>query len=157
LHVPLHSLMPLVAAAMVTIFATCLAAMGIRRFYDRPISWPQSFLIAGLSTAILLFFTVVFDSKPTRILVFSIGQALPFALTLKLLLAWRDGRITPGARLAGIVIALIVATYAIRGSGSLVGVDLSFSRSSAPQAVAVMVLLFLSMSLNFGFLLMAMD
>ena len=32
------SLLPLLAAGTVLIFAACLAAMGIRRFYDRPVA-----------------------------------------------------------------------------------------------------------------------
>ena len=155
--VALHALSALLIAATLTIFSTCLAAMGIRRFYDQSISWVQTLLITGLSFAALLFFIVVVDSLKARVALFSVGQALPFALTLKLLLVPEGGRTTPGARLAGVVIALIVAIYAIRGGGTLLGVDFAFSRSTNPQAAVVIVLLFLSMALNFGFLLMAMD
>ena len=155
--VALHALSALLIAGTLTIFSTCLAAMGIRRFYDQSISWVQTLLITGLSFAALLFFIVVVDSLKARVALFSVGQALPFALTLKLLLVPEGGRTTPGARLAGVVIALIVAIYAIRGGGTLLGVDFAFSRSTNPQAAVVIVLLFLSMALNFGFLLMAMD
>jgi diguanylate cyclase (GGDEF)-like protein len=155
--ITLHALSALLIAATLTIFSTCLAAMGIRRFYDQSISWGQTLLITGLSFAALLFFIVVVDSLKARVVLFSIGQALPFVLTLKLLLAPEGGRTTPGARLAGIVIALIVAIYAVRGGGTLLGVDFAFSRSTNPQAVVVIVLIFLSTALNFGFLLMAMD
>jgi diguanylate cyclase (GGDEF)-like protein len=153
----LQLLMMLACAAAVTVFATCLAEMGIRRFYDQPISWGKTWLITGLTSAALLFFIVVIDSLQMRALFFSAGQALPLALALKLLLAPERGRSTPGAQLAGVVIALMVAIYAIRGVGNLLGFDFAFSRSSNPQAVVVMVLIFLSMALNFGFLLMAMD
>ncbi|MGH6681236.1 MAG: GGDEF domain-containing protein [Bradyrhizobium sp.] len=152
-----HALLLLLIAATLTIFATCIAATGIRRFYDQPVSWGQTLLITGLSFAALLFFIVVVDSVKARVAIFSIAQALPFALTLKLLLAPGDGRMTPGARLTGIVTALIVAIHAVRGGATLLGVDFAFSRATDPQAAAVIVLLFLSMSLNFGFLLMAMD
>ena len=33
------------------IFAACLAAMGIKRFYDQPVSWRGTALITGLSLA----------------------------------------------------------------------------------------------------------
>ena len=46
---------------------------------------------------------------PMRILVYSIGQSVPLVLTLKLLLSRQDGRVNPGARLAGIVAILIIA------------------------------------------------
>ena len=66
-------------------------------------------LITGLSFAGLTFFIVGYDSTPMRILVYSLGQSVPLMLTLKLLLSRQDGRINPGARLAGIVSALIIA------------------------------------------------
>jgi diguanylate cyclase (GGDEF)-like protein len=151
------SLLPLLAGGTVLIFAACLAAMGVFRFYDRRISWRLSFLITGLSPAALTFFIVVHDSVPMRILVYTVGQSVPLALTLKLLLAPQEGRSAAGARLAGIITALIIAIYAIRAGGSLLGVDFAFTGSSNPQSVVVMLLMFLSMALNFGFLLMTMD
>ncbi len=51
----------------------------------------------------MMFFIVGYDSMPMRILIYSLGQSLPLALTLKLLLSRQDGRDNPGARLAGIV------------------------------------------------------
>ena len=92
-----------------------------------------------------------------RVLVYSIGQSLPFAMTLKLLLAKHDGRVHPGARLAGVISCLIIAIYAIRAIGNLAGIDISFARSSMGQGVLTLGLIFLSMAFNFGFLLMAID
>jgi diguanylate cyclase (GGDEF)-like protein len=156
-RVIVDSLLPLVAGGTVLVFAGCLAAMGVFRFYDRRISWRLSFLITGLTCATLIFFIVVHDSVPMRILVYTVGQSVPLALTLRLLLAPQAGRSTAGARLAGIITALIIAIYAIRSGGNLLGVDFAFTGSSTPQSVVVMVLMFLSMALNFGFLLMTMD
>ncbi len=151
------SLMPLLAGGTVLIFAACLAAMGIRRFYDRPVSWRATALITGLSCAGILFFIVGHDSMSMRILVYSLGQSLPLALTLKLLL--RDGRRNPGARLAGVVATFILAIYAVRAGASLlhVGGDVALFRSNPLQSAMVLTLMFLSMAWNFGFLLMAMD
>jgi len=157
MRVFVDSLLPLLSGGTVLILAACLAAMGVRRFYDRPLSWRFTFLVTGLSCAALIFFIVVYDSVSMRILAYSIGQSVPFVLTLKLLLAPQEGRSTAGARLAGIITALIIAIYAIRAGGNLLGVDFAFTRSSNPQSVIVMVLMFLSMALNFGFLLMTMD
>jgi diguanylate cyclase (GGDEF)-like protein len=151
------SLLPLFAGAVVLIFAACLAAMGIKRFYGKPVSWRATFLITGLSGAGLIFFIAGYDSMSMRVLVYSIGQSLPLALTLKLLLLPQQGRVNPGARLAGVVAVLMVAIYAVRAAGNLFGVDFSFTHGNLAQAVLTLALIFLSMSFNFGFLLMAMD
>ncbi len=83
----------------------------------------------------LTFFIVGYDSVSMRILIYSLGQSLPLALTLKLLLSRQDGRKNPGARLAGIVAILIIAIYAMRAVGNLlhIGVEFSFSRSNPLQ------------------------
>ena len=68
------SLLPLLAGGTVLIFAACLAAMGIKRFYDQPVSWRATALISrGLSFAGLAFFIVGYDSMPMRILIYSLG------------------------------------------------------------------------------------
>jgi hypothetical protein len=92
------SLVPLLAGGTVLIFAGCLATMGVRRFYGRPASWRGTALISGLSCAGLAFFIFGYDSMPMRILIYSVGQSLPFALTLKLLLSRQNGRANPGGR-----------------------------------------------------------
>jgi diguanylate cyclase (GGDEF)-like protein len=156
LRVIVDSLAPFVAGGTVLVFAACVAAMGIRRFYDRPVSWRQSFLITGVTCATLIFF-IVHDSMPIRILVYTVGLSLPLALTLKLLLAQQEGRSTAGARLAGIITAFMIAAFAIRAGANLLGLDFDFAHSSSPQSFVVLMLMFLSMALNFGFLLMTMD
>jgi diguanylate cyclase (GGDEF)-like protein len=146
------------AGGTVLVFASCLAAMGIKRFYDQQVSWRGAALISGLSFAGLTFFIVGYDSMSMRIFIYSLGLSLPLALTLKLLLSRPDGHRNPGARLAGIVAILIIALYAIRGVGSLLHVgDFSVIQSNPVQWALVLALIFLSMALNFGFLLMAMD
>jgi len=159
LRVALDSLLPLMAGGAVLVFAACLAAMGIRRFYGQPVSWRGTALITGLSLAGLAFFIVGYDSLSMRILIYSFAQSLPLALTLKLLLTRQQGRDNPGARLAAIVTMAIIAIYAVRVAGNLlhVGVEFSFTRFNPVQAALFLVLMFLSMVLNFGFLLMAMD
>ena len=151
------SLLPLIAAATVLIFAACLVATGIERFYEQPISWRRTGLITALTSAGLIFFATAYDSATMRVLVYSVGQMLPLALTLKLLFSREDGRVNPGARLSGAVILLIIALYAVRVIGNLVGIDFTFTHSSLPQGVVTLALIFLSMSFNFGFLLMAID
>jgi diguanylate cyclase (GGDEF)-like protein len=158
LRFAVDSLLPLLAGGTVLIFAACLAAMGIKRFYDQPTSWRGTALISGLSFAGLTFFIVGYDSMSMRIFVYSLGQALPFALTLKPLLSRQDGRRNPGARLAGIVAVFMIAIYAIRGFGALFHLaDFSVIQSNPAQWVLLLSLIFLSMAFNFGFLLMAID
>jgi diguanylate cyclase (GGDEF)-like protein len=154
-----ESLLPLLAGGVVLVFAGCLAAMGIKRFYGRPAAWRDTALIVGLSFVGLMFFRFVYDSASIRIVVFTIAQSLPLALTLKLLLSRPDGRANPGARLAGIVVVLVIGIYALRLAGRLLhlGGEFSFTHFNPMQSVLVLALVFLSMALNFGFLLMAMD
>jgi diguanylate cyclase (GGDEF)-like protein len=152
-------LTPLIAGGTAVIFAACLAAMGIKRFYGEQVSWRGTALITGLSLVGLSFAVVIFDSAPMRVFVYSAGQSLPFALTLKLLLSRQNGRRNPGARLAAIVIIVILALYVLRVVGNLlhIGSEFSFVQFSPSQSVVILMLMFLSMALNFGFLLMAID
>jgi diguanylate cyclase (GGDEF)-like protein len=158
LRFAVDSLLPLLAGGTLMIFAACLAAMGIKRFYDQPVSWRPAVLITALSFAGLSFFIVGYDSMSMRIAIYSLGQSLPLALTLKLLLAEPDGRRSPGARLAGIVAVLMIAIYAVRAGGTLLHLgNFSVIQSNPAQWTIVLLLIFLSMAWNFGFLLMAID
>ncbi len=157
LRVSVDSLLPLLAGGTAVIFAACLAAMGIKRFYDQPVSWRLTALITGSSFAGLTFAIFGYDSAPIRITIFLFGQALPLALTLKLLLPRLDRRINPGARLAGVVVVVIIAVYVIRAVTSLLHIGGDFIHPNPFQSVLLLVLLFLSMTVNFGFLLMAID
>ena len=151
------SLLPLLSGGTVMILAANLATMGIERFYDRPVSWRRTAVITGSTCAGLIFFIVVYDSVAIRMLIYSIGQSLPFALSLKLLFSRAAGRANPGARLAVLVASLILAIYAFRAIGHLLGFDFAFTHSNLSQAGLTLALIFLSMSFNFGFLLMAID
>ena len=159
LRLAIDSLLPLLAAGTAIIFAACLAAMGIKQFYAQPPSWRATALITGLALVGMICFTLVVDSMPMRLLVYSLGQSLPLALTLKLLLSRQEGRNNPGARLAGGVTVVIVAINMLRAGGSLLhlGGDLSYLHYNPLQALLALGLLFLSNAWNFGFLLMAMD
>src|SRR4051794_15957468 len=76
LRVITESLLPLLAGGTVLVFATCVAAMGIKRFYGRPVNWRATLLITGLSFVGLVIFIVGYDSERMRILVYSVGQSL---------------------------------------------------------------------------------
>ncbi|MBR1163543.1 GGDEF domain-containing protein [Bradyrhizobium elkanii] len=152
------SLLPLLAAGTLMVFAAGLAAMGIERFYDKPATWRATLLTTALAFAGLGTFIFAYDSMPMRILVYTIAQVTPFALTLKLLLSSENGRVSPGARLAGIVASVLIGIYALRAVGALLQPgEFSFVRFSAGQSLVILLMVFLSMALNFGFLLMAID
>jgi len=155
--VAVDSLLPLLAGGTALIFAACLGAMGINRFYDRKVHWRDAALITGLSFAGLTFFIVGHDSVTMRVFVYSIGQSIPLAMTLKLLLSRQNGCVNHGARLAAVVAIVIIAIYGVRLAGCLLGGDVSFVRFSPMQSVLILALVFLSMAWNFGLLLMAMD
>lgn len=149
--------LPLLLGAAGIIAASCLAAMGIQRFYDRPVSWRLMTVTGSLSLAGVVVFMVGFDHMQLRMLSYTVGQSLPLALALRLLLSPPEGRVSPGARLSSIVILTIIAIFLARTVGNLLGHDLSARAGGQTHAVMVLGLLFLSMTLNFGFLLMAMD
>jgi diguanylate cyclase (GGDEF)-like protein len=150
---------PLLIGGMTLILAGCLYTMGIRRFYNRPVSWRLVILTTGLSVLGLAVFSLVWDDMAMRIVVYSLGQAVPTALTLKLLLSRHEGYSTPGAKLAGYIGIAMIATYAIRSIAALAGIggDVNVVHFNEVQATLVLVLVFLSMAWNFGFLLMAID
>ena len=153
------SFVPLLLAATALIFALCIATLGIRRFFDRPVSWRGTFLVTGLGFAGISFFTFGYENMPARLTAFSIAQMLPLALCLKLLLTPHEGRVNPGARLAGIVATIIIGIFGVRVLFALTGIAGGFSYISFNmlQSALILALVFLSMALNFGFLLMAMD
>lgn len=153
------SLLPLLIGGTVLLLAACLAAMGIRRFYDRPVEWRQTAVITGLGFVGTGFFIYGYDSMPMRTLIYSFAQVLPFALTLRLLLSSENGRVNAGARLAATVAILIITVYVLRVLAIVLdsGGEFSFIQSTPIHSMSVLVLMFLSMTWNFGFLLMAMD
>jgi diguanylate cyclase (GGDEF)-like protein len=153
------SLLPLIAGGTFLLFAICLAAMGIQRFFERRVSWRSTALITGLSFAGLVFFAYAYDSSPFRILVYTLAQSVPLVTSLKLLLTPHHGRINPGARLSGIVAVIILSIFALRLASSLAGIGggFSFAYFTPLQSALVLALVFLSMAMNFGFILMAMD
>ncbi len=153
------SLLPLLFGGTALLLAICLAAMGIQKFFDRPVSWRGTMLTTGLGFAGLSFFIFVYDSVPGRMTVFTIAQVLPMVLSVKLLLSPHHGRVNPGARLAGIVTMTIIAIFASRLAGVLIDGDggFSYTHFSPVQSVVILGMVFLAMALNFGFLLMAIE
>jgi diguanylate cyclase (GGDEF)-like protein len=153
------SMLPLLAGGTIMVLATCLAAMGIRCFYEKPVDWQRTALITLNAFVGMFFFIYVHDSAPARLTIFTVAQALPLVLSLKMLLSPPDGRKNAGAHLAGIVVVLIVTIYSLRLMAGLTGAAGGFSFTSYGQfqPFLTLILVFLSMAVNFGFLLMAID
>ncbi len=154
-----ESLLPMLAAGTIMVLATCLAAMGIRCFYEKEVNWERTALITANAFLGMGFFIYVHDSAPARLTIFTVAQALPLVLSLKMLLSPPDGRKNAGAQLAGIVVILIVTIYSLRLMAGLTGAagGFAFTNYSQFQSLLTLVLVFLSMAVNFGFLLMAID
>jgi diguanylate cyclase (GGDEF)-like protein len=123
------------------------------------VTWRGPALITGLSFAGLTFFIFGYDNVSMRITIYTIAQSLPLALSLKLLLSRQNGHVNSGARLASIVISLIVGIYAVRlvAGVTQIGGEFNFTEFNQAQSALILALVFLSMALNFGFLLMAID
>src|SRR3974390_935014 len=138
-------ILPLLGGGAIILFAICLAAMGVQRFYDRPVAWRGSARLVAPTLAVLSVFTFVQENVPMRVLVYSLAEAAPLVLVIRLLLWSKDGRVYPGARLTGIVAAVILVMFAVRAVGQLAGADLAFSHSGAALSLIVLLMMFLSM------------
>ncbi len=148
---------PLWIAGTMVILACCVIAMGIERFYGQAVSWRASVLIVGLSFVSLGISIFAFDSVPLRLCIYSIGQSIPIALSLRQLLGRGNDR--PGARLAAAVGILIIAVNVLRATMSLlnIGGEVSMIHFNPFQTALVLVLVFLAMAWNFGFVLLSID
>src|SRR3569833_2485576 len=66
--------LPLLLGAAGVIAASCFAAMGIQRFYHRPVSWRIMTATGGLSLAGVVFFMLGFEDMQLRMLSYTLGQ-----------------------------------------------------------------------------------
>ncbi|MDB5549085.1 MAG: diguanylate cyclase [Tardiphaga sp.] len=150
--------LPIIIGNPILIFSCGLAAMGIRRFYNRPPQWRIHLAIVAVSAAGLAVFTV-FDHMAARVTIASLASALILVLVLPLMFARIDGRRRPGAQLTGAIATLMVTVYVARSVGALLGLGgaISFTTFNSFQAVILLLIVFLSMAWNFGFMLMAID
>ncbi|WP_454624843.1 GGDEF domain-containing protein [Bradyrhizobium cenepequi] len=148
----------LVGCNALLIFACWFVVMGVQRFYNVPISWRGAALGTGLTCLGLAYFQFVQDDMPMRIAIYSLGQIVPAAITLHLLMMRRDDQ-NAGAGLAVICCVLLIIGYAARSVFALlqVGGDLSIVDFNGLQAALILIVIFLSMAWNFGLLLMAID
>jgi diguanylate cyclase (GGDEF)-like protein len=150
---------PLLAGGTLMIFSSCLACMGVTRFYHKPVSWPIAAAISLGSCVGLFLALVVIDYMPARVLVYSAGQSIPILMVLRLLLGKDEGRVNPGARLAATVACMILGVHVIRSGAALLGLGgaITAVNFNGLQAALILILVFLAMAWNFGCLLMAIE
>lgn len=158
LRIVINVELSLIGGGTLVVFACCLSAMGMYEFYGRRVPWMTSFIVTGTAALGLTFFIFVVDSMAMRILVYSLAQLVPIALTLPLVTS-KVGRRNPGARMAAVIACLIMAVYLVRSVAAIMGVggELSLVHFNDFQSALVLALVFLSMTWNFAFLLMAID
>jgi diguanylate cyclase (GGDEF)-like protein len=152
-------LIPILLGNGLVIVACCVGAMGIKRFYGKPVSWLPAIAITCTSVLCLAFFKVWHDDIVARIVIYSIGQTLPIALSLQDLLARENRPVTPGARMAASITILIALVHGVRSVAAVfeIGGPVALIEFNQFQAAMIVLLVFSAMSWNFGFLLMAID
>ena len=85
------------AGGAIILFAIWLAAMGVQRFYGRPVAWRSAALLTATTLAVLAFFTFVHESVLMRVLVYSLAEATPLVLVDQAA-AFLQGRPRPSGR-----------------------------------------------------------
>jgi diguanylate cyclase (GGDEF)-like protein len=155
----MHPGFPLIAGGGLMIFSSCLACMGVMRFYGKPMSWRTAFAIPLVSSAGIGLFLIGVDFVPGRTIVYAIGQSIPILTVLPLLLGNPEGRANPGAKMAGTVAVLLLCAQAVRCGAALLGMagGITAVNFNGLQAALILVLVFLAMAWNFGCLLMAIE
>ena len=108
------------AAARRSCLPIWLAAMGMQRFYGRPVAWRSAALVTAATLAVL----AVLHLRPRQCAdagagLFAWPKRLPLVARDQAAVRRHDGRAHPGARLAGTVAALILAMFAVRAVGQL--------------------------------------
>jgi len=103
----------------VLVLAACLAAMGINRFYGKPVAWRSTALITGATFVAPERVHLRLDSVPLRMLCYTTAQVLPMALSIRLLLSPENGRVSPVPGLPALSPASSVGIYGIRLVGAL--------------------------------------
>src|SRR3954463_14087375 len=61
-----ETMLPLVIGGGLLILASCLASMGIERFYGKPVSWLGTTLTTGLTLGGITFFVYGYDDVSMR-------------------------------------------------------------------------------------------
>ena len=157
--IAIGSLFPMIVGGTLITFATCLAALGIKQFYEEAIMWHGTVAVTALTFFGLAFLVYGYENTACRVVFYFLVLSMPVAASIKWVMKRQDGQISPGARLSALVAAIVLGINAFRVVAKLlhIGDDFSFTHFTASQSVMILALMFLSMVWNFGFLLMAMD
>ncbi|ABD89356.1 GGDEF domain-containing protein [Rhodopseudomonas palustris] len=153
------SALPQVFGSTMMIMACCLGSMGMDRFFDHPARWRITWSIVGLSVAAFSYFSFIHVSMPMRMVVYSIGESVPLALSLRHVMWRQDKQCYPGSRMTAAIAGAMIVVLIVRSIAALTGIggELTVLHFNAFQAVMVLLLVFLSMMWCFGFLLMTID
>lgn len=150
---------PIVIGNTLMILACCLFWAGIRQFYGRSTPWRASALVLAATMLLLVGFTAFDDDITARIAIMSFAEFVVLAMVARELRRRQKPTRSPGADLAGAMIAVMMTIQVVRSVCAVAGVGgpISPVTFNAPQALGFMLLIFSSTMVNFGFVLMAID
>ncbi len=155
----MHPLIPILCGGGLMVLATSTAAMGIKRFCNRPASWWTVAVFVGATVAGMAIVSTGYDDVTARIIVFSMGQMAPLIWSLRDLLSRENGMSTPGARLTGYISLSMIVIHTVRAIvlASGYGGKITLLEINTLQTVVIVMMVFISMAWNFSFLMMAID
>jgi diguanylate cyclase (GGDEF)-like protein len=153
---------PLIAILLgngLLILSSGLSWLGTRQFLGERLPWGRCIALTLMALAGLALFSIWHNDIAARIAIFSAGQSIFLVFAMGDLLSSREGRRTPGMKLAAFSMATVALSGTLRSALGLAGVggDLSFISYNAVQASFLLATLFSGMVWNFGFLLMTID
>jgi diguanylate cyclase (GGDEF)-like protein len=155
----MHPLIPILCGGGLMVLAASTAAMGIKRFCNRPASWWTVAIFVGATVTGMAFVSTGFDDVTARVVIFSIGQMAPLIWVLRDLLSRDSGMSTPGVRLTGYISLAMILIHATRAIVLTLGYGgrITLLEISTLQTVVIVTMVFISMAWNFSFLMMAID
>ncbi|MEW6642222.1 MAG: GGDEF domain-containing protein [Pseudomonadota bacterium] len=159
LRAVMDPLLPIIVGNSLMILACCLAWAGIRQFYNQPIPFRTSAVMAIATGAVLGMLALLEEDTSLRLAVFSAAECIPLGLALRDLRARPEPGRSPGAELASTMIVCVMLIHGVRSVCGFLGLGgpISVVTFNGVQAIVFLLLIFTSMMANFGFVLMAID
>lgn len=154
-----HPLIPILCGGGLMVLAASIAAMGIKRFCNKPASWWTVATFVGATVTGMAFASTSYDDVTARVIFFSMGQMAPLIWTLRDLFARESGTSSPGVKLTGYITVAMIAIHATRAIVLAFGYGgrITLLEISVLQTVVIVTMVFISMAWNFSFLMMAID